>query len=92
MKVKRNVILTDPERFIKDPEGCTFILSSCDFDNDADWMKCAEVEFEVGLSSGKIIEAAKTIIDVELGKHTAAINVLENRKNELLAITHDGAK
>jgi len=92
MKIKQNVILCRPEQFLKgDYSGC-FLLTEHDFKDDDEWIHCGEIEFEVNVDSGKVVKVATASLDAEIGKHTAALHVLETRKAELLALTHDGAK
>jgi len=53
---------------------------------DKDWTFAGEIEFDINLDDGVIIQKAKAELDERIGKHTAAINVLETRKAELLAL------
>ena len=91
MKVKLNVYICNAEKFARDPEsdGCYALLKGRWMDKE--WIFAGEVEFDIDVDTSKVIEAAKSELDAEIGKHTAAINVLENRKAELLAIGYDGA-
>ena len=91
MKIKLNLYICNSERFVREPEShyCYSLVQGRFMDKD--WIFCTEIEFEVDTDSGKAIEAAKTELDTEIGKHTAAITVLESRKKELLALTHEKA-
>ena len=91
MNIKLNMYISDPERFVREPESAYCYALCAGRYMDKEWIFCTEIEFEVDTDSGKAIEAAKTELNAEIGKHTAAINVLESRKNELLALTHEKA-
>ena len=84
MKVKRFICIPDPQEFLRDPETCRFVVT--DYDGMTNWTYCGEIEFEINVDTSKLIDKAKAEIDTEIGKHTAAINVLETRKAELLAL------
>ena len=91
MKVKLNLYISNPEQFAKNPtsHNCYALLNGRWMDKE--WIFAGEVEFDVNVDTGKVIEAAKADLAAEIGKHTAAINVLETRKAELLALTYDGS-
>ncbi len=89
MKIKMNLYISDPETFARNPESA---YSYCIHDSrnmDDMWIFAGEIEFNVDVDTGKVIEKAKADLTAEIGKHTAAITVLENRKADLLAIGHD---
>ena len=92
MKVKMNLYISDPEAFARDPLGNNVYSLQSGRWMDNDWIFCGEIEFDIDVDTSKVIDAAWDDLNAEIGKHTAAINVLENRKSELLALTHDGAK
>ena len=89
MKVRMNLYICRPERFARNPvDGGAYALSeSRNMDNT--WLFAGEIEFDVDVDTKQVIEAARAEFDTEIGKHTAAINVLETRKAELLAIGYD---
>ena len=89
MKVKMNLYISDPERFARDPLSSYGYALSESRHMDDEWIFCGEVEFNIDVNSKTVIEAAKADLNIEIGKHTAAINVLETRKAELLAIGYD---
>ena len=84
MKVKRFICIPDAQEFLRNPETCRLALT--DYDGMDDWTYCGEIEFEINVDTAKLVETAKVELDTEIGKHTAAINVLEQRKAELLAL------
>jgi len=85
MKVKMNLYISDPEQFAKSPTSSCYSLISGRY-MDKDWTFAGEIEFDINLDDGVIIQKAKAELDERIGKHTAAINVLETRKAELLAL------
>ena len=85
MKIKMNLYISDPESFARDPKSNCYSITPHRW-MDKDWTFCGEVELEVNVDNSAIIETAKRGIDGLIGQHTAAINVLENRKAELLAL------
>ena len=93
MKVKFNLYITNPEAFCRNPQGgSTYALQADRHMDNTDWIFCGEVGFDIDVDKQVVIEAAKAELTAEIGKHTAAITVLETRKAELLAIGYDGAK
>ena len=89
MKLKLQLVLTDPAKYLKGYYHHVFTLLEGETSVDG-WINCGEVEIDVDVDTGMVLEVAKAELDNEIGKHTAAINVLENRKSELLALTYDG--
>ena len=86
MKIKLNLYISEPEIFARDPlSGYAYSLDS-NRHMDGQWLFAGEVEFDVDVDTSKVIDAAKAKLDKEIGKHTTAINSLENRKAELLAL------
>ena len=83
MRVKRYVYITNPE-VGTNPDKWRFAIS--DFDDMDTWLMVGVIKFDVDVDSQKLIDKATGLIDKELGKHTAAINVLEQKKAELLAL------
>ena len=90
MKVKMNLYISNPEEFARDPHSSYSYAMSESRLMDDNWIFAGEVEFDIDVDTSKVIEAAKDDLNAEIGKHTAAINVLETRKAELLAIGYDG--
>ena len=85
MKIKMNVYITRPEQFARNPESCCYTLDPNRHMDDT-WIFVDKVEFNVGGLNDLAIEQAEDELTEEIGQHTAAINVLENRKAELLAL------
>ena len=84
MKIKQHIHISNKKAFLRgDYDWC---FSTVGHISDGDWIHCGEVEFEINVDTQTIIDSAAKEIDDEIGKHTAAINVLEARKAELLAL------
>jgi len=91
MKIKRYLYISDAQGFLRDPQTSRYAISSySDMGVGEDpWIECGEIEFEIDVDTQTVIDTAKATLDADIGRHTAAINVLEQRKSELLAITCD---
>ena len=88
MKVKQYVVITDPERFLKGDMSCFTLLPNTNY-LPKDWTVFDTVEFAVYSSEhAELLQKATAELDADMGKLEAAMNVLEQRKRELLAITH----
>ena len=87
MKVKQYVVITNSERFLKGSLNCFGLYANTKYLPD-EWTVAGEVEFEIDVDTKEILNKATAELDAEMGKLTAAMNVLEQRKSELLAITY----
>jgi len=91
MKIKQQVVIRDPDAFLKGVFDRCFTLYGldCRFIPD-DWIKCGEIEFDVDIDSVDIIQVVSDAIKNEIRQeteiHYAKITVLENRLSELLAL------
>ena len=94
MKLKMHAVLTDPNLFLRGHYDFAFGLFETEQSVD-DWTNCGEVEFDVDVDRGeviaKVVNAINIQIDEERAQFTARMDVLESRKNELLALTHEVA-
>ena len=88
MKIKQFLFITNPDKFLKGDYNCFSI-----FDEPLgpdEWILCGEIEIDVDVDSGEIVEqVVKSIKDeiVEIkGKHDTAIGILERRLGELTAL------
>ncbi len=89
MKVKQHIFITNKADFLRgDYRTCFNLDESPDLMADT-WEYVGEIEFEVNVDTDNLVSAVTSELTAEIGKHTAAINVLENRKADLLSITHD---
>ena len=88
MKIKQTLHITNPEDFLRgDYDSCFGLYGRESAVNR--WIICGEIEIDVDVDTGDVIQVVSDAIDVEIGKHTAMLNVLERRKSELLCLTHE---
>ena len=91
MKIKQHLIIRNPDHFLRgEYDGC-FTL----FGHESavpEWIDCGEIEIDVNIDRTEAIAKTVEAIDAEetriRAESTAKINMLEGRKNELLAITY----
>lgn len=89
MKLKLHVIITDPEAFLKGDYFHCMTLSS-DKTTVPGWVNCGQIEVSLDVNRGEVLEVAAKTITEEMGRCSAAMNVLEQRKAELLALPAPG--
>ena len=85
MRLKLHLVCTNPEGFLRGDYNHCFIY----MDNEIlpeEWISCGWHEIDVEVDVDKAIGIVTTVIDKEIGKHTAALNVLESRKKDLLCL------
>ena len=85
MKIKQHLAICDPEAFIKGKYGYCFSLWGHKTTTEG-YIDCGEIEIDVDVDSGKVIQAAVDEINRDIGKATAALDILERRKAELIAL------
>ena len=86
MKIKLNIYITRPEQFARNPESNCYTAIT-DRHMDDTWTFVHEVEIDLSeVNNDDILAEATDDLDADIGKHTAAINILKNRKAELLAL------
>ena len=96
MKLKLHLYITEPEDFMKGDYDWCFKVSSNDNLNGGGWISCGEAELNISVDTGTVI--SKTVgalskkIDEEKAVFSARLKSLEDRKANLLALTHDGAE
>ena len=86
MKIKQHLHISRPDNFMKGDYTYCFSLFGFEVENDSDYIHCGEIEVDVDVDTKRCVESLTASIDLELGKHTAAITILEQRKAELLAL------
>jgi hypothetical protein len=86
MKIKLNIYITDEARFLRNPEENNYTADpSRHMDNT--WTFVQEVEVDLAnVDITKMIASVSTEIDVKVSALHTAIQVLETRKSELLAL------
>ena len=87
MKLKQFIVITDPSKFLRGDYGTCFSMFDSAEYLPSHWMVVGETEFDVTADTGKLIKIVSDQLDEKIGQATAALNVLEQRKAELLAIT-----
>ena len=92
MKIKQRLHITNPDRFLRGEYDWCFDLFPKESKNQK-YICCGDIEFEVDIDSGKVIEIVTNAINEEIEstreEFTARMNILETRKQELLALTHE---
>ena len=73
-------------------DNCFTLTSNPRMDNYDGWKRCGEVEFEVNIDIEKAMKETIGIIDAtikeEMAEHELKINLLKEKKQNLLAIEH----
>lgn len=91
MKLKMHLVLTDPDSFLRGRYDYCFHLYTED-PNVSGWVHCGTVDLDVNVDRGPLIKATVDAINHEIEKVrddcAAQLDVLQRRKDELLAITH----
>ena len=85
MKFELYVVITDPEAFLRGDIRLT-LYETIDY-LPSDWVVAGKTTIDINPDTQKLTELATQNLAAAIGKATAAINVLEQRKAELLAIT-----
>jgi len=91
MKIKQQVVIREPNRFLRGDYVATFTLYGidCEFIPD-EWIKCGTVEFDIEVNSDDVIKIVSETIEEEIekekGDHYARMTALQSRLSELLAL------
>ncbi len=85
MKIKQNVYIINPERFLRDPKNECYTTAMGRHMDDV-WIFVAEIEFDVNVDTGEMIKSVAADIDIKISELYTAIQVAENRKAELLSL------
>lgn len=86
MKIKQHLHITNPEAFLRGDYSDCFGL----WDHAAGvegWIVVGEIELDVNVDSGEVINVVASAIDEQIEKRIAEVQLLKARKNELLALT-----
>ena len=89
MKIKQTLYINNPEAHYRDPKDGLVIVNGNYMDDD--WINCGEIEVDVDIDRQLLIDKTVAEINKELGKAQEAINRLEARKADMLALTHSPA-
>ena len=85
MKLKLHLVCTNPEGYLKGNYNHCFTFLDHKMIPD-EWISCGWMEIDVEVDVANAIGVVSKVLDREIGKHTAALNVLESRKKDLLCI------
>jgi len=85
MKIKQHLVIANPDSFLKGDYDLCFNLYGWEV-SDPDYINCGEIELDVDVDTGKVIEVVSNAIDKEIAELAAKTIVLETRKKELLAL------
>jgi len=85
------LVVTDAERFLRGDLDYSLSVYASDPGIES-WQVVGEIDVELTVDTGKMIEIAKAEILSDKGKHTAALEVLDRRLNELLALPAPGGE
>ena len=86
MKIKQQLHISNPEAFMRGDYSYCFSLFNFAVSDDSTYIHVGEIELDVNVDKEDCVDAIITTLDEEIGKHTAALNVLEQKKAELLAL------
>jgi hypothetical protein len=92
MKIKQHVHIVYPDKFLRGDYVDCFNL----FDTPnahPDWIDAGEIELDIEVDKDSVIARVVTALDEEIEKETAEhelkMELLKQRKNEMLALTHE---
>jgi hypothetical protein len=92
MKIKQHVHIVDPDDFLRgDYHSCFNLFDSPS--NCPEWIDAGEIELDIEVDKDSVIARVVTALDEEIEKETAEhelkMELLKQRKNEMLALTHE---
>ncbi len=88
MKIKQQLYITYPDRFLRGDYDSCFALFGDATAMPKDWIHCGEITIDVDVDTSEMTQALSAAIDAEAGELNDMLAVLERRKNNL---THDKA-
>ena len=97
MKVKLNLMIRNPDEFLKGDYGNCFSLLQGDLvdvmtKSDFHYIDCGKIELDVTISgetvTAHVLKTLDDEIERENAEHSVKLDLLQTRKDELLAITH----
>lgn len=90
MKIKQHLCITNPEKFLRGDYSDCFGL----FDHEVhvtDWIQLHEIELDLSqVDTEKAIEVVKEALNEREKELMAQLEVIKNRRADLLALGHDG--
>jgi hypothetical protein len=92
MKIKQQLYISNPDDFMRGNYATCIDITGIDFTMDS-WVLCGEIEVNIDFDSTSLIAKIVTTIDAEIEKeraeHSLKMDMLQTRKDELLALTHE---
>jgi len=95
MKIKQHVVITKPDRFLQGDYDYCMTLFGSEVTLIDGWIDCDEIELDLDVDLAEMTVTVVTAIDKKIEQErdefASKIWVLETRKQELLALTHENA-
>ena len=92
MKIKQHVVIAYPDRFLAGEYGLCFTLRGQKMTEDG-WIYAGEIELDLDVDHADVTATVIKTLDVEIKKeraeHSLKMDMLQTRKDELLALTHE---
>jgi len=92
MKIKQTLMISGADNFMRGNYRSCFTLVGYECGIPG-WIDCGEIELDVDVKTGEVINTIVAAVDeqikAERAEFAVKINILEARKNELLALTHE---
>jgi hypothetical protein len=93
MKIKQRLAIRKPDSFlVGDYRFCFSLLTDADCMPPA-WIDCGEIEIDVVVDKDQAVARVISTLDAEIEKETAEhelkMELLKQRKSEMLALTHE---
>ena len=97
MKIKQHVVISNPDKFLQgNYSNCFNLLDDRMTElmvRESGWVDCGDIELDIDVSGEKITASILKALDAEIKKERAErslkMDLLQTRKDELLALTHE---
>ena len=90
MKIKQYLLISYPDDFLKGDYDSCFTLSGRPDCMKGKWIQCGEIELDVEVDTGEVIQTVVAVMDAEIEKaseeFTLKMKLLKQRKEEFLAL------
>jgi hypothetical protein len=91
MKIKQTLVITRPDEFLAGSRECFSLIGN--YGVPKTWIDCGEIELDVVVDKDQAVARVISTLDAEIEKETAEhelkMELLKQRKNEMLALTHE---
>ena len=88
MKFKLHVVCTDPEKFVQGHKDAYLNLFPYE-PGITGWVTLGEIEFELDVNMIEMLDVANAELDNKISKSQAMVELYQNAKKDLLAISYD---